>query len=155
MIYIYLINIIDKLFYGCIYDFCFVKFMSCIMNYSLIAIFFRRIKHQKGTLEGIICTSAITLGIYNIIPESAGMSTVWSFCYGSMDKKDIIDHFMFWIPCVFIVIPWSLHNIVYSWFSFRLWPYDVQYIYIATFAHLLFAYIGYIYGKVYRKYLLE
>lgn len=151
MIYIYLINILDKLFYGCIYDICFMKIMACILNYTLIIVFFKRIKHQKGTLQGIVCTSAITLGIYHIIPESAGMSTIWSFCYGSLDKKKTLDHFMYLIPCVMIIIPWYLHDIVYLLFSFRLWPYDYNYIYIASSAHLLFAYLGYLYGK-YIKY---
>lgn len=151
MIFVHLIYILDRLFYGFFYDPCFVKFSSCILNYTLVAIFFKRIKHQRGTLQGIVCTSAITLGIYTIIPESAGMSTIWSFCYGSIENKTINDHFMYLIPCITIIIPWSLHDIVYSLFSFRLWPYNSNYIYIATFAHLLFAYFGYLYGK-YIKY---
>jgi hypothetical protein len=130
MIYTNLINVFDKLLYGCIHDICFMKCMFCIINYSLAIIFYKRIKHQRGVFKGIICTSTLTLGIYQIVPESAGISTVWSFYYGIMEKKYFLDHIMYWIPCISVIIPWSMHNIVYSLYKFRLWPYDSNYIYI-------------------------
>lgn len=147
--------ILDRLLYGSIFDPCFMRYVSCIMNYCLIAIFFQKIKYQKGALKALAASSGTTIAIYHIMPASAGMSTLWSFSYGYLAQRHITDHILFWLPCSSVIVPWMLHHHTMTLFNFRFWPYGPSYIYIATAAHLLFAYFGFLFGRYQREHKLH
>lgn len=138
-----MIRLLDRILYGVVLNPCVIRFLACCTNFLLLAYFYSRIRHQRNSVKALILVTVLTFFIYEIMVEAQGLSTLWSFAFGYIAKKTWRDHYLFWIPCVSIVVPYYLHDFALLYFGVILWPYDASYIHIATGAHVLFAALGF------------
>lgn len=143
-------NIANRLLYGSLSRPDHLRIFSCIFNYLLIYCSYMRARSTKGIQSGLLCTIIVTILGYHYIPTAAGVSTLWSFAYGYMASRTHVDHIMFWLACISIVIPWSLDSTIRKDYDRELWPWQQSYPFIATAAHFLFSIFGALFGYISR-----
>lgn len=140
-------ELVDRALYKSLTQPTRLNIVSCLFNY--VFIIYAVVRASEYTLNYLYCIVAMltcitTVALYNIVPCAAGMSTIWSLCYGLLVQRSHIDHAMFWLTCGSVIVPMYYDDYVFKFYDCSKWPHHQDWPFIATAAHLIFALLGFV-----------
>jgi hypothetical protein len=121
-----------------------LRIIAAIGNYADAAYFMERNQQEPLLLPLTLLVVTLTSFFHSTMTHACGISTVWSFLYGYQQQHTDLDHWMYWVPCALMIVPWPyLDTHLYKRTGFHLWPWPEEFAGIAIGAHASFALFGF------------
>lgn len=124
--------------------------VAILGNYSLLVYFMKR---YSGPLSLMFLMILANLLCHHMEASAVGISGVWSFVYGFIDKRTAMDHLLYWLPCSLMFVDWYTVSARYEGIlGVKLWPWSKRFSTIAIQAHALCAIIGWCCAQVMKMF---